>query len=91
MTAVARAGNLAPYFKSTSQVVSSSLRPLVAVPTSSEKIVAQPLPTTSTVQALHGSLPINGLKVKSGLSGEFVTLKKVQFYQSFTIMKILIT
>ncbi|XP_063376609.1 cytochrome b-c1 complex subunit Rieske, mitochondrial [Cydia fagiglandana] len=65
MTSVVRAGHLAPYFKSTSQVVSNGLRPLVAVPVSNEKIVAQPLPKASTVQSLHGSLPIQGLKVKA--------------------------
>ncbi|CAG4976229.1 unnamed protein product [Parnassius apollo] len=64
MTSVARAGHLAPYFKATSQVVSNGLKPVVAVPNPVDKLVAQPLPKTSTVQSLHGALPIQGLKVK---------------------------
>ncbi|XP_013135931.1 PREDICTED: cytochrome b-c1 complex subunit Rieske, mitochondrial [Papilio polytes] len=64
MTSVARAGHLAPYFKATSQVVANGLKPVVAVPTPVDKLVVQPLPKTSTVQSLHGALPIQGLKVK---------------------------
>lgn len=71
MTSVVRAGHLAPYFKSTSTVVSNGLKPLVAVPTPNEKLVVQPLPKTTTVQALHGSLPKKGLKAQAGLFGKF--------------------
>lgn len=70
MTSVVRAGHLAPYFKSSSQVVSNGLKPLVAVPVTNEKLSVQPLPKTSTVQSLHGSLPIQGLKVKAGAQGK---------------------
>lgn len=66
MNSVVRAGHLAPYFKSSTQVVANSLKPLVVVPTPSEKTVVLPLPKTSTVETLHGSLPIQGLKVKAG-------------------------
>lgn len=72
MTSVVRAGHLAPYFKSTSTVVSNGLKPLVAIPTPKEKLVTEPLPKTSTVQSLHGSLPIQGLKARAGLSGKSV-------------------
>lgn len=66
MTSVVRAGHLAPYFKATSQVVANGLKPAVVVATPADKLVVQPLPKTSTVQSLHGALPIQGLKVKSG-------------------------
>lgn len=66
MNSVVRAGHLAPYFKSSSQVVANGLKPLVVVATPSEKLVVEPLPKTSTVQSLHGSLPIQGLKIKVG-------------------------
>lgn len=70
MTAVARAGHLAPYFKATSQVVSTGLKPVVVVAAfPSEKVIAYSQPKTSTVQTLHGSLPINGLKATSGSAG----------------------
>ncbi|XP_059058108.1 cytochrome b-c1 complex subunit Rieske, mitochondrial [Achroia grisella] len=65
MTSVVRAGHLAPYFKATTQVVSNGLKPAVVVVTPVDKLVVQPLPKTSTVQSLHGALPIQGLKVKS--------------------------
>lgn len=71
MTSVVRAGHLAPYFKATSQVVGNGLKPVVVVATSSDKLVSKPLPQTSTVQALHGALPIQGLKVKCNATREF--------------------
>lgn len=74
MNSVVRAGHLAPYFKSSSQVVSNSLKPIVVVATPNEKLVVQPLPKTSTVQSLHGSLPIQGLKLKVGTRGESLTV-----------------
>ncbi|CAG4943290.1 unnamed protein product [Colias eurytheme] len=64
MTSVVRAGHLAPYFKATSNVLTNGLKPVVAVATPADKLVAQALPNTSTVQSLHGSLPIQSLKVK---------------------------
>ncbi|XP_075992720.1 Rieske iron-sulfur protein [Anticarsia gemmatalis] len=64
MTSVVRAGHLAPYFKASSSVVSNGLKPLVVVPTPSDKVLIHPLPKTSTVQSMHGSLPIQGLKPK---------------------------
>lgn len=67
MTSVVRAGHLAPYFKATSQVVSNGLKPVVAVHTPVDKTVYQPLPKTSTVHSLHGSLPIQGMKAVNGL------------------------
>ncbi|XP_050362086.1 cytochrome b-c1 complex subunit Rieske, mitochondrial [Nymphalis io] len=66
MTSVSRAGHLAPFFKATCNVVSNGLKPVVAVPIPSDKLVVQPLPKTSTVQTLHGALPIQNLKVKHG-------------------------
>lgn len=69
MTSVVRAGHLAPFFKSASPVVSNGLKPLVVAYAASEKIVVQPLPKTSTVQSLHGSLPLQRLKHKAGYSG----------------------
>lgn len=78
MTSVARAGHLAPFFKASSQVVSSGIKPLVAaVPISTEKVTAQPLPKTTTVHALHGSLPIRGLKVRCGPTGRFILVFSV--------------
>lgn len=74
MTSVTRAGHLAPYFKASSSVVSNGLKPLVIAPTSSEKVLVHPLPKTSTVQSLHGSLPVQGLKVKAGGRGELRSL-----------------
>lgn len=76
MNSVVRAGHLAPYFKSSTQVVANSLKPLVVVPTPSEKTVVLPLPKTSTVETLHGSLPIQGLKVKAGTRGKLFTRYK---------------
>lgn len=70
MTSVARAGHLAPYFKASCNVISNGIKPVVAVPTSTENLVAQPLPKTSTVQSLHGALPIQNLKVKHGTRGK---------------------
>ncbi|XP_072937121.1 cytochrome b-c1 complex subunit Rieske, mitochondrial [Epargyreus clarus] len=64
MTSVVRAGHLAPYFKATTSVLTNGIKPLVAVPVPSDTVIAQPLPSTSTVQSLHGSLPVQGLKVK---------------------------
>ncbi|CAH2067468.1 unnamed protein product, partial [Iphiclides podalirius] len=64
MNSVARAGHLAPYFKASSQVVANGLKPVIPVPSSVDHFVTQPLPKTSTVQSLHGALPIQGLKVK---------------------------
>ncbi|VVD01981.1 cytochrome b-c1 complex subunit Rieske, mitochondrial [Leptidea sinapis] len=64
MTSVVRAGHLAPFFKASSNVLTNGLKPAVAVAVSSDKVVAQPLPHISTVQSLHGSLPIQGLKVR---------------------------
>lgn len=64
MTSVVRAGHLAPFFKSTSQVVSNGLKVTTAFPMSGDKIVVEPSPKTSTVQSLHGALPISGLKPK---------------------------
>lgn len=74
MTSVVRAGHLAPYFKSTSQVVSNGLKVAAAVPTPVEKIVVEPLPKTSTVQSLHGALPISGLKAKVNARCKFILL-----------------
>lgn len=65
MTSVTRAGHLAPYFKATSSVVSNGLKPVVSVHTPSDKVIIHPLPKTSTVQSMHGSLPIQGLKAKA--------------------------
>lgn len=70
MTSVVRAGHLAPFFKATSQVVANGLKPVVAVHAPTEKSVVQPLPKTSTVHSLHGSLPIQGLKAIAGVGGE---------------------
>ncbi|KAJ8726635.1 hypothetical protein PYW07_001333 [Mythimna separata] len=64
MTSVTRAGHLAPYFKASSSVVANGLKPLVVAPTSNEKVLVHPLPKTSTVQSLHGALPLQGLKAK---------------------------
>ncbi|XP_035446442.1 cytochrome b-c1 complex subunit Rieske, mitochondrial [Spodoptera frugiperda] len=64
MTSVTRAGHLAPYFKATSSVVSNGLKPLVVAHTPAEKVLVHPLPKTSTVESLHGSLPIQGLKAR---------------------------
>ncbi|XP_047514992.1 cytochrome b-c1 complex subunit Rieske, mitochondrial [Pieris napi] len=64
MTSVVRAGHLAPYFKASSSVISNGLKPVSAVATPVDKLVSQSLPYTSTVQSLHGSLPIQGLKVR---------------------------
>ncbi|CAK1544328.1 unnamed protein product [Leptosia nina] len=64
MTSVVRAGHLAPYFKASSTVLSNGLKPVVVVATPVDKLVTQPLAHTSTVQTLHGSLPIQGLKAK---------------------------
>ncbi|XP_028175600.1 cytochrome b-c1 complex subunit Rieske, mitochondrial [Ostrinia furnacalis] len=66
MTSVVRAGHLAPYFKASSPVVSNGLKIAAAVHTPADKLVVKPLPKTSTVQTLHGALPIQGLKVKAG-------------------------
>lgn len=63
MTSVTRAGHLAPFFKATSNVVANGLKPLVVVPTPADKLVSQPLPKTSTVQSLHGALPVQNLKI----------------------------
>lgn len=70
MNSVARAGHLAPYFKASSQVVANGLKPVAAVPIPVDHLVAQPLPKTSTVQSLHGALPIQGLKVKHTTNGK---------------------
>lgn len=67
MTSVVRAGHLAPYFKATSQVVANGLKPAVVVHSPADKLVVQPLPKTSTVHSLHGSLPIQGLKATGGV------------------------
>ncbi|KAG6441178.1 cytochrome b-c1 complex subunit Rieske, mitochondrial [Manduca sexta] len=70
MNSVVRAGHLAPFFKSSSQVVSNGLKPVVAVAVPADKLVTQPLPKTSTVHSLHGSLPIQGLKVKASAGAQ---------------------
>lgn len=70
MNSVVRAGHLAPYFKASSPVVSNGLKVAAAVPTQTDKLVVKPLPTTSTVQSLHGALAIQGLKAKAGTKGE---------------------
>ena len=74
MTSVVRAGHLAPYFKASSSVVSNGLKPLVVVPPAKEKVLVHPLPKTSTVQSLHGALPVQGLKVKVSGRGELFSL-----------------
>lgn len=73
MTSVTRAGHLAPYFKASSPVISNGLKPLVVAYTPSEKVIVHPLPKTSTVQSLHGSLPIQGLKAKAGGRGKLIS------------------
>lgn len=67
MNSVVRAGQLSPYFKATSTVVANGLKPAVVVHTPSDKLVSQPLPKTSTVHSLHGSLPIRSLKATTGV------------------------
>lgn len=74
MTSVTRAGHLAPYFKATSSVVSNGLKPLVVAHTPAEKVLVHPLPKTSTVESLHGSLPIQGLKARVNGRGELFSL-----------------
>ncbi|KAL4712964.1 hypothetical protein ACJJTC_012034 [Scirpophaga incertulas] len=64
MNSVVRAGHLAPYFKASSPVVSNGLKIAAAVPIPVDKSVVKPLPKTSTVQSMHGALPIQGLKAK---------------------------
>lgn len=71
MNSVARAGHLSPYFKATSQVVANGLKPAVVVYTPANKLVSEPLPKTSTVHSLYGSLPIQGLKATTGVGGKF--------------------
>ncbi|XP_049886748.1 cytochrome b-c1 complex subunit Rieske, mitochondrial-like [Pectinophora gossypiella] len=66
MNSVVRAGHLAPYFKASTSVVSNGLKPVVAVPTPTDKLVVAPLPKTSTVQSLHGALPVQRMKAKCG-------------------------
>lgn len=70
MTSVVRAGHLAPYFKASSNVLTNGLKPAVVVATPVDKLVIKPLPQTSTVQSLHGALPIQGLKVKHSNRGK---------------------
>lgn len=65
MTPVVRAGHLAPYFKASSSVVSNGLKPVTAVYVSSEKMIMSSQPKTSTVQFMHGALPIQGLKARA--------------------------
>ncbi|XP_053603702.1 cytochrome b-c1 complex subunit Rieske, mitochondrial [Plodia interpunctella] len=74
MTSVSRAGHLAPYFKASTTVVGNGLKPAVVVPTPVDKLVAQPLAKTSTVQSLYG--PIQGLKHRSKSA---TTLQPVRF------------
>lgn len=74
MTSVARAGHLAPYFKASTSVVSNGLKPTVVAYTAPEKVLVHPLPKTSTVQSLHGALPIQGLKAVAGGRGELSLL-----------------
>lgn len=71
MNSIARAGHLSPYFKHTTSVVSNGLKPAVVVFTPSDKLVLQPLPKASTPHAMHGSLAIQGLKVKCGTKREY--------------------
>lgn len=71
MNSVVRAGHLAPYFKASSQVVSNGLKPAVVIHTPADRLVSQPLPSTSTVQSLHGALPIQRLKATTGVGGKF--------------------
>lgn len=85
MTSVVRAGHLAPFFKSTSQVVANGLKPVAAVHAPIEKSVVQPLPKTSTVHSLHGSLPIRGLKARAGVGGELF----IEFYCDATVQKVM--
>lgn len=70
MTSVVRAGHLAPYFKATSSVVSNGLKPVTVVHTPSDKVIVHPQPKRSTVQSLHGSLPIQSLKASVNGRGE---------------------
>lgn len=74
MNSVVRAGHLAPYFKASSSTISNGLKPVVAVATPVDKLVSQTLPITSTVQSLHGSLPIQGLKAKHSTRCKYVLL-----------------
>ncbi|RVE48706.1 hypothetical protein evm_006672 [Chilo suppressalis] len=71
MTAVVRAGHLAPYFKASAPVVSNGLKIVAAVPTPVDKLVVKPLENTSTVQSLHGALPVQGLKPKCSTRAPF--------------------
>ncbi|OWR49045.1 cytochrome b-c1 complex subunit Rieske, mitochondrial-like [Danaus plexippus] len=66
MTSVARAGHLAPFFKASCSITNNGLKPVVAIAAPAEKLVVQPLPKTSTVQSLHGALPVQSLKVRHG-------------------------
>ncbi|KAK7874018.1 hypothetical protein R5R35_013424 [Gryllus longicercus] len=65
---VARTSNLAPYLKSTTQVVASGLKPLAApVPVVSDKVNSQPAPTYLTSYSLSQQLPKGYVSVKSGV------------------------
>lgn len=65
---VARTSNLAPYLKSTTQVVASGLKPLAApVPVASDKVISQPAPAYRTNYSLSQQLPKGYVSVKSGV------------------------
>lgn len=69
---IARASNVAPYFKATTQSVSSGLKPIAtAIPVKCEKLRVQSVSHTFTKQRLNEVLFTGKIGIQSGVAGYF--------------------
>lgn len=69
---VGRSANLAPYLKVSTQIVSSTLKPLAAVTPSEAKKIVNDETSPSTLRSLTKNLPRGITSVKSGPVGNYI-------------------
>lgn len=69
INAATKAGQLSCYFKASSQVVASGLKPLAAGIPGKKKSSYEPEPDKLTNYSLNKILPVGNLRIVSGPSG----------------------